>query len=600
MTVTPDARAAFEQWALRQAGHPRDVQSLVRDVGQADEYVGLLSTDVQGRRVVWKTAPYAGRGRITFPLVTIEAVDAWSVEAPELRARSEHIAICDRCAGEGKTGCTDCAATGKRRCLACGGQRKMYGYAANGARRLLNCTTCRGKGDVDCAHCRRGIATCGGCAGEGRVQKWIELEWWRRAVTTEYPPHVARQFGLDANVTNAAVLRDGDIVADIEKPYRLSASDLGHIPPDWLTRLATPLQPGERVARQHLRIALIRTYSVHYRVGGDEDRVAFAGHRLLAPSSSSAGAFARRASTLRSTFALLCVIEGAMVLLSVARGAFFWSAATLFSILAFGGALGAVYGAIADWTSARKHVTRWLTAAAASLVVCILLVFAALPRHAHVDRSLAGGDLDAAESELRAFGSDASPAEWATLHLARLRAATQVSTALQTLGKIPPTLPQYAIGEAVIDRRILENAVDHGRHGRWMEGADALARLSSRGRRQPESTAAAIGIYVPLARQKLVRADWRDAAETIVTARGFGVPDETLAPLSESIRVAAMKTAAEAKREGNASRRLRLRLAAEETLVSWETSTGNWGTPSLIALRTAMARDVAAVERRRR
>jgi hypothetical protein len=58
--------------------------------------------------------------------------------------------------------------------------------------------------------------------------------------------------------------------------------------------------------------------------------------------------------------------------------------------------------------------------------------------------------------------------------------------------------------------------------------------------------------------------------------------------------------AAEAKREDDTSRRLRLRLTAEETLVSWETATGAWGTPSLIALRTAMARDVAALERRRR
>jgi hypothetical protein len=600
MTVTPDARAAFEQWALRQPGHPGDVQSLVHDVEESADHVGLLATDVQGRRVVWKSVPYAGRERITFPALAVEAVDAWSVDASALRAGSEHIAICDGCAGEGKIGCNACAAVGKTVCVICGGQRKMYGYAANGSRRLLNCQSCRGKGEVDCAHCRRGVATCGQCAGERRVQKWMELECWSRSVANEHPRPLAQQFGISATATNAHVLRDAEIVADTEKPHRLTALDLGSVPANWLDHLAPVLQPGERVTRQRLRIARVPRFTVRYRVGGDEDRVTFAGRRLIAPAASPATVFARRASNLRSLFALLCVIGGVMVLLSLARGIFFWSLATFFSILAFAGMLGGIYGAVADWTSVRKHTGRWLIASAGCLALATLLALAALPRHAHVERLIAAGKLDAAESELNALGSDAGAAEWAALHLARIRAATQISSAREELAKIPAGLAQRIVAEDLVDRLVLQKAAEHSRLDQWAEGAAALELLSQRGRQTTESVTAATTIYVPFVRQKLVRTDWRDAANAIATARTFGVAPDSLEPLATEIHEAAVKTAAEAKEERDTSRRLRLRLTAEETFVSWDIATGSWGAPSLIALRTVMARDVAALERRRR
>jgi hypothetical protein len=600
MTVTPDARAAFEQWALLQPGHPRDVQSLVHDVEQTEESVGLLTTDVQGRRVVWKSAPYAGKSRITFPAVALEAIDPWNVDAVAVRASSEHIAICDGCAGEGKIACKTCGSRGKTVCIACGGQRKMYGYAANGSRRLLNCQSCHGKGEVDCVQCRRGIATCGSCAGERRVQKWIELEWWRRSVAEEHPKALARQFGFDATASDAQVLRDAEIIADVDKPHRLTSADLGSIPLKWVEQLAPALHPGERVAKQRLRLGRIPTFTVRYRVGSDQDRIAFAGRRLIAPAPQSANAFARRASKLRSLFALLCVIACVMLLLSLGRGMFFWSLPTFFSILTFGAMLGAIYGVVADWTSSRRHTGPWLIAAAICLAASTLLGFAALPRHTHVERLLAAGDFDAAESELNAFGSDAGPGDWAALHLARVRAATEVPAARDALAKIPNGLPQRAIAESVLDSLILRKVSDHIGAERWAEGADGLGLLSNHGRARPESIAAATSVYLPLVRQKILRADWRDAANTIVSARAFGVPPGTLAPLAAPIRTAAIQTAAEAKNETDTSRRLRLRLTAEDTLVLWETATGEWGTPSLIALRTAMARDVAALERRRR
>lgn len=46
--------------------------------------------------------------------------------------------------------------------------------------------------------------------------------------------------------------------------------------------------------------------------------------------------------------------------------------------------------------------------------------------------------------------------------------------------------------------------------------------------------------------------------------------------------------------------RLDARLAAEQAWAAWETATEQSGTAPLIALRTAMARDVTALETRKR
>jgi len=77
----------------------------------------------------------------------------------------------------------------------------------------------------------------------------------------------------------------------------------------------------------------------------------------------------------------------------------------------------------------------------------------------------------------------------------------------------------------------------------------------------------------------------------------MGVPRSALEPLDDAIRSAAIDTSRKAQRAIDVRERLRLRLEAEIAFVSWERATENWGTPPLIAVRTAMARDVAAAER---
>lgn len=551
-----DARAAFARWAPSQAGCPRDVSSLIEDVERADEHIGLLSTELQGRRVVWKSIAFGGKARVTFPSVSIETVDAWSVEATALRESSDHVASCDVCSGAGKITCDSCSGGGKVTCNSCGGQRKMYGYAANGSRRLLNCQTCRGKGELDCAHCRRGVASCSTCGGGGRVQRWIELEWWRRSLSDARPESIARQLGWPPNPSQDFVVRDADVLVDVDKPHRLTPADLGAAPMQWLSQLSPALAPGERIARQHLRIARLPVHTVRYRLGSTVDRAPFTGHRLAAPPSNPSSAFSRRASSLRPLRFLLLPTFLAIVLFSLARGIYYWSVPTLLSLVASAGALVAIYGGVAEWTAARRATHRWLLVSAMFAVIAIACAVAAMPRVAKAEQLIAGHRLDDAEHELTALRNDAAAGTWADLRLARIAQATNVDAARALLAQIPAELPQHARASAIAGGLLVR---------------DAGARLRDR--------------------------RWSEAADAIIAARAFGLTDAALAPLGETIHAAAVDAAGSAARQSDASRRLRERVDAEGMFVAWERASGTWGTPPLIALRTAMARDVAALEK---
>jgi hypothetical protein len=589
-------RDAFVRWVSFQTAAPRDAESLIEHVEISHDYAGLLDTDVIGRRVVWKSVPAAARARVTAPSMAIDDVDPWSIEPTSLRQRSDHVAICDTCAGEKKVRCITCSG-GKTSCSACGGQRKAYGYASNGAYRLLKCTACRGKGEVDCAHCRRGIAICSTCAGEGRVQRWMETESWRRSVSKTHPHHLALQFAWGESPTGADIARDAELLAEVDWPHRLTPDDIAGTPEEWLEALRPELTSEERVARQRLRIARISMYRVHYRLGSNEDHVTFNGLRLLDPDRTARTAFDRRAAVLRALRRVLITVAIVIALASLARDAFFRSILTFLSLLACGIALLAIHAAAADWTAARLHTRIRVIVAASSLVVAILFAIAALPRAAHVQQRIAAGNLDGAESELLALHNHASPLIWADLRLARIRQATEIDAARNALTQIPRTLPQYALATKAVDQLILSTARDQARKQRWSDAFGTLALLSDGARGRPESIAVAESVCMPSARERVDRADWAGAANAILAARRIGVAPAVLEPLDDAIRNAATNTAAKAQSAHDPRKRLQQRLAAEETFVSWEHATDLWGTPPLIALRTAMARDVASLER---
>jgi hypothetical protein len=592
-------RDAFVRWASVQAAAPSHAEELIEDVQIAHEYAGLLEAEIDGRRVVWKAVPGAARARVTAVALAIGDVNAWSIDPAALRQRSDHIAVCSTCAGEKKLRCTACSG-GKTRCAACNGQRKAYGYASNGAYRLLNCTACRGKGEIDCAYCRRGVAVCATCAGEGRLQRWMDIESWQRSISKSHPETVARQFAWGDRPANEALARDAELLHDISRPHALARDDAATIPDEWLAVLRPEVTAEERVSRERLRIVRIPTRIVHYRLGSIGDSVTFHGRRLLAPDPAAQSAFDQRAARLRILRRVLIVIAIVVAVASLARDAFFRSIPTLLSLLACFAALVFIERAAADWSAARRQTRALLIGAGSSFVVAIVFAIAALPRAAHAQQLIASGDIAAAESELLALHDVASPAMWADLNVSRIRQAGGIDAARQALAQIPRTLPQYTLAVRAVDDRILETVRDDARERRWSDASTALALLSDGARDRPESAAVAESVCIPSATEKTDRGDWSGAADAIVTARRIGVRAAALEALDGAIRSAAITADEKARRANDARERLRQRLAGENAFVSWERATEKWGTPPLIALRAAMARDVAAVERNER
>ncbi len=589
-------RDAFARWASDRAAAPPDAAALIEDVEIAHEYAGLLDTEIDGRRVVWKAVSAAARARVTPSEIAIGDVDPWRIDPASLRQSSDHIAVCSTCGGEKKVRCLACSG-GKTRCGACNGQRKAYGYASNGAYRLLNCTACRGKGEIECAHCRRGVAVCTTCVGEGRLQCWMEVEKWQRSVSKSYPPDAARQFAWGERPANEALARDAELLNDVSRPHALTREDAATIPDEWLAVLRPEVTAEERVSSERLRIVRIPTRVVHYRLGSAVDSVTFHGRRLRDPDPAAQTAFDRRAATLRKLRIVLGAIAIVIAVTSLARDSFFRSVPTLVSVLACIGALVAVDRAVVDWTAARIHTRALLIGAASSLVVAIAFAIAALPRVAHAQQLIAAGDVAAANSELVALHDKASPAMWADLNLARIRQSSGIEVAREALSQIPRTLPQYEVAVRAADERILEIARDDAKQRRWSDASAALALLSQDARNRPEAAAVAESVCIPSASADVDRGDWSGAADAIVTARRMGVRASALEPLDGTIRSAAISADEKARHASDAKERLRQRLAGENAFISWERATENWGTPPLIALRAAMARDVAAVER---
>ena len=590
------ARVAFTEWASLQPHAPRDVGALVDDVEAGSDYVGLISTDVEGRRLVWKSVPASVRSRVTLPQLASGSVDPWTVNVSTLREQSDHIAICATCDGARKVTCAHCAGFGRTRCTVCGGQQKVWGYTSNGARRLLNCSYCRGKGDLECNACHRGKADCVICRGEGRVQQWLELEQWRRSETLSHPPEYARRFCWSDDPPNAMVSRDVDLAFEVEQPRRLTRADLATVPPRWLDVLMPATTGQERIVRQRLRIARVPTQTIRYHLGSLEDRASFMGHRLTFLPSDAATAFEQRAASLRRLAWVLLFVGIVIATLALGRGAFYLSVPTFGSLVSVAAMLGTLYGAAYDWTAGRRQTRRWLIASGASLLVAIVMTIVALPRLGHARERLAAGDLDAAEAELTALGSDADPETEASLHLARVRAATDLETARSELAKIPRDRPEHRAATTALDASIVTTAEAAARERRWVDGAAALATLSESARGTPAAIAAAKAIYVPSADAAVGRRDWQAAADAVAAARTIGVDRADLAPFVDAIHAAGTDTAAEASHTTNVRRRLRLRLTAEATLAAWEKASGETETPQLSALRGAMAADVAAVE----
>lgn len=588
------ARVAFERWAAAQRGAPRDVSPLFDSVETSDTFVGLLHTQWHGRRVVWKTVPYAGTVRVQAAPVDAARIDPWAVpDEATLRQQSDHVTTCDACGGSGKTSCSSCDGSGKLRCPVCNGQRKMYGYAANGSRRLLNCQNCRGKGDVDCQDCRRGIAVCSLCRGDRRLQRWLELESWTRPATATHPAALARQFGWDGATPAEALAREAVIVTDVARSDALGATVAGTTAAPWLAQLAERPQPGERVTYQRLRIARIPRTTVSYHLGEEHDRVVFAGLRLQ-PEAGAVTPFSRRAERF-DRLRLLLIAAGVMAaLFSFGRGTFYWNLLSVAAVTAFAVALATLYTAIA-YAVRRKP---WLLAAGALAALAIVLTMAGLPRRSHALAEIASGHLDAAERELSALGGEEADA-WAELRLARLAATSDVTEARALFDAIPAQLAQRERAAALLDERLLK-AIEGNGDLFAARSATMLPLLSVPARRSANGARLAEEVYGSLVRSRLKERNWPEAADALLQARAFGLPEASIAPFRDTMHDAAIGATSSARAMRDTRDRLAAELEAERLWMAWENASGVWGTPPLMSLRTSMARDIAVLEARER
>lgn len=125
---------------------------------------------------------------------------------------------CPSCAGAKKVRSTACAGTGSALGGACNGERKAYGHSANGAYRLLNCTTCRGNGQIDCVGCRRSCrgAVPGRCITTRRPA--VSCRIFLPATSTR---KISSSSGISCRSTNAT-RRPG--VGFVKNQYALSRS----------------------------------------------------------------------------------------------------------------------------------------------------------------------------------------------------------------------------------------------------------------------------------------------------------------------------------------------------------------------------------------
>lgn len=589
-------RGAFVQWASTQLSPPRDPQSLITSIDSTHDHAGFLSTSIRGRRLTWKSVPANNRARITVPRGDVTNIDPWTTSNALLRTNSDHIDTCSSCHGAAKVQCNTCGGTGYLTCGVCKGQRKMYGYASNGSRRLLNCTHCRGKGALDCGNCRKGIASCSPCGGQGRVQRWLEIDEWERFVATSHPPALVHTLRWSDPPRADEIAHDADLVASISCSHRITETDAPAVNGEWLRVLARPLQAGERIVTQYLRIARVPTHTVRYRLGEKEGALGFVGKRLTPSSQPTEDAFRTRAGFLRTLLIVLLSIACTILLISLGRGGFYWSIATFISVASAIGALAALYYAAADWTATRRHTRQWLSYAGIGCIVAIVFAVAAQPRLNHIEELLAAGDVPRATAEIAAYG-EIPPAMRSAFDLARIRATADPRAAIEILEKMPRDSSQYAEGRAIIDTALMQSIETEIREQRFDAAADSLSLLSPRMIGRADTLSAVRRSIVPYAQQEIASTKYASGAQLIRKARDYGLPNAELTPLIMRIHEHAQKAIRAADRTSDAKQRLRERLAAEAMLVSADVAEDTWGSPELMQLRTKLAKDIVAVER---
>ncbi|MDB4963451.1 MAG: hypothetical protein JWP01_3450, partial [Myxococcales bacterium] len=445
------ARHVFNAWVATFPSAPGDASDLVRAVTSQPRLIGRLTTELEGRRFVWRASPKTGRAALGGPPLDPNRLDPWN-PPDQLRARSTYFASCWTCGGDGKVSCVPCGGAGRRTCSSCSGSGKYYGVTANGAQRMLNCKECRGKGSVSCQACTRGAVECSTCQKAKRLECWLEIdESSRQDVQVEPDGAMTKAFawGQDGvRASSADIARDAKVVDSVTHSRSIALSDVPAAVPDgwrehYWSRIQAQIQPGERIRSQTFTLLEVPATTVAFAVGSDVHDVTFEGLRMLAPPANVGSPFAARARALKRLKLVLATLPITALVIYLARGSYFVTERTGPLVAAIVGSAVLVgvcaYAVVWYSTVGRRVARRWAAAAIAPLAVACVCAVLVEPSVARAREQVAAGHLDKARFELEALGSPSDPElapVWSDLLLADSLASTTCTIATQRLATI--------------------------------------------------------------------------------------------------------------------------------------------------------------------
>lgn len=609
------AREVFSAWLRQMPRAPRNGADLVSGVEVRKRLVGRLVTGLEGRRFAWKTIPVAGRHVVGGPPLDPASLDPWNPQ-PDLAMASRHVAVCTTCQGRGRLPCEPCAGSGRTTCLTCSGSGKYEGTTAAGSPRLLNCGDCRGRGDIRCNGCIRGLVTCQTCGSARKVERWLEVDQSsRQDAQVEPRVLVERAFAWgqgDALAQADQIGLDARILDRVGKDQPIALADLpSTVPEDWRLEnwpnLATKIEPGERVTSQTFTLLEVPSTEVAYSVLREHRFVAFEGLRMLAPPPWSEESFARRAAILGRVKLGLAGLPVAALAPYIARGAYFMSgrATPWVGGLSAAAAVAAscVYAAIWNATIGRRAAAKWAMVAIAPLAAAALLATLAEPSRARARAYLDAGQLVRASIELEALGSAArhglAPL-WADLHLKEALAAESCIVARRYADEIPVGMAQNVAATARADTLALVSA----RRAFGARDLDTASRAIECASNGPSSEGRELRGQIALAeaRSCIERQDWGGALAKVGTARQLGWiwADEVWAQALAAVRVEVDTGIKAAGVEKDPGRRVAIETATLTLATTYLHEAGGRDSRQFAVLRAAKERDEKVLARRGR
>jgi hypothetical protein len=599
----------FASWASKLPKAPRNAGDAVRSMELRTRLIGRLVTRIEGRRAVWRSAPYAGRDKVGAPALDCAAIDPWNPPV-DLRRLSRHAASCANCQGQGRVACVGCGGAGRVECWSCSGAGKYCGTTANGANRLLNCKQCRGKGDLACSDCRQGRVECPTCHGTKKLECWIEIDASvREDVQVEPDGQVTRAYVWGSDGVHASrqeLERDAAIVCEVARDRALAAEDLpAQLPPDWMAAHGPSLQPDfrphDRIVSQSFTLLEVPSIELTYCVGDDVQAIELHGRRMLAPPISTDRLFRRRAGSLNRLAVILAALPAGAAILYLARGSYFHSLPALGVFAAAVGLALCVYRAVWNASIGRLAARRWLKMSFLPLVAAAGLAIAAEPSARATRDYLDAGQLDLARAELEALDPHGQRVHfWADLGLRETRAETDVERAKRRAAAIPAGTPQAAEARAHLDRLLLRSASAALADKQISAASDRLAQLSQAAQASSEARATQAEVALAHGARCLAQRTWSCAFASAKQAADLGLTERSQA-LRESALTALRTAADQALVEAEAKGPLAARVAAQKRAIdTWSELTAVEPGPEpsrLAATRDAHARDVARLDK---